>query len=61
MQRRQLSHDWDAGIPEFPADPKGAAGRDANSTVLNAIAGRVRWLIGGSSDLATLQQIPAHF
>jgi transketolase len=52
MQRRQLPHGWDASIPEFPADPKGAAGRDANSTVLNAIAAHVPWLIGGSSDLA---------
>jgi transketolase len=41
MQRRQLPNGWDTSIPEFPADPKGAAGRDANSTVLNAIAAHV--------------------
>ena len=52
MQRRTLPDGWDADIPEFPPDPKGVAGRDANGKVLNAIAPRVRWLLGGSSDLA---------
>jgi transketolase len=52
MQRRQLPDGWDQDIPEFPVDEKGAAGRDASGKVLNAIAGRVPWLIGGSSDLA---------
>ena len=32
--------------------PKGIAGRDSGGKVLNAVAGRVPWLIGGSSDLA---------
>ncbi len=52
MQRRQLPVDWDADLPDFPADPKGVAGRDANNKVLNAIAQKVPWLIGGSADLA---------
>jgi transketolase len=39
-------------MPTFPADPKGQAGRDASGKVLNAIAQRVPWLIGGSADLA---------
>ena len=52
MQRRTLPDGWDADLPEFPADAKGAAGRDASGKVLNAIAPRVPWLIGGSSDLA---------
>jgi transketolase len=52
MQRRQLPEDWDADLPEYPADPKGAAGRDTNQKVLNIVAQRVPWLIGGSSDLA---------
>jgi transketolase len=52
MQRRQLPDGWDADLPEYPADPKGAAGRDTNQKVLNLIAQRVPWLIGGSSDLA---------
>jgi transketolase len=52
MQRRQLPEDWDADLPEYPADPKGAAGRDSNQKVLNIVAQRVPWLIGGSADLA---------
>ncbi len=52
MQRRLLPEGWDADIPEFSADPKGLAGRDANGRVLNAIAKRVAWLLGGASDLA---------
>ena len=51
MQHRQLPDGWDAGIPVFAADPKGVAGRDASAKVLNAVAPKVRWLIGGSADL----------
>src|SRR6478735_2754779 len=52
MQRRRLPDGWDEGIPEFATDAKGVSGRDASGQVLNAIADRVPWLIGGSSDLA---------
>ncbi len=52
MQRRELPGDWDADLPEFPADPKGMATRASNGKVLNAVAGRVPWLIGGAADLA---------
>ena len=52
MQRRTLPEGWDAGIPSFPADAKGVAGREANGKVLNAVAQRVPWLVGGSADLA---------
>ncbi len=52
MQHRQLPEGWDKGIPEFPADPKGIAGRDASAKVLNAVAQNIPWLIGGSADLA---------
>jgi len=52
MQHRQLPDGWDQELPSFPADAKGVAGRDASSKVLNAIAKRVPWLIGGSADLA---------
>lgn len=52
MQRRLLPDDWDADLPEFPADAKGMAGREASGKALNAIAARVPWLVGGSSDLA---------
>ena len=52
MQSGALPDDWDLDIPTFPADEKGVAGRDASQKVLNAIAPRVPWLIGGAADLA---------
>jgi transketolase len=52
MQRRDLPEGWDRDIPIFPADPKGIASRDSSAHVLNAIAPRLPWLLGGAADLA---------
>jgi transketolase len=52
MQKRELPEGWDRFLQEFPADPKGIAGRDASGRVLNALAQGVPWLVGGSADLA---------
>ncbi len=52
MQHRDLPKGWDADIPVHPPDPKGISGRDASGRILNAVARRVPWLIGGSADLA---------
>ena len=52
MQRRLLPKGWDQDLPSFAADEKGLAGRVASGTVLNAIARRVPWLLGGAADLA---------
>ena len=52
MQRGELPDGWDSDIPVFAADEKGLAGRDASAKVLNAIAPRLPWLIGGAADLA---------
>jgi transketolase len=52
MQKRELPDGWDADIPVFPADARGHATRDSSGKVLNAIAPRYPWLIGGSADLA---------
>jgi len=52
MQRRELPDGWDRDLPEFPADEKGVAGRDASAQVMNAVAQNVPWLIGGAADLA---------
>jgi len=49
---RELPDGWDVDLPSFPADGKGTATRDASGKVLNAVAARVPWLIGGSADLA---------
>jgi len=53
MQRRELPAGWDRGLPVFPADPKGIAGRDASGKVLNVLAQNIPWLLGGSADLAS--------
>jgi transketolase len=52
MQTRELPESWDADIPEFPPDPSGVSGREASGQVLNSIAKRVPWLVGGAADLA---------
>ena len=52
MQRRDLPEDWDRDIPAFPVDPKGIASREASAQVMNAIAPRLPWLLGGAADLA---------
>ncbi len=52
MQRNELPEGWDADIPEFPADAKGVASREASGKVLNAIARHFPWLIGGAADLS---------
>ena len=52
MQHRQLPEGWDKSLPQYPADAKGAAGRDVSGKVLNILAKNVPWLIGGSADLA---------
>jgi transketolase len=61
MQHRQLPNDWEKAIPKFEPDAKGMAGRQASEIVLNEIADRVPWLVGGSADLApsTLTRIKA--
>jgi transketolase len=52
IERHELPEGWDADIPVFPANPKGIASRDSSQKVLNAIAKRVPWMIGGAADLA---------
>lgn len=48
----ELPEGWDRGIPAFEPDAKGLATRASSGQVLNAIAARIPWLIGGSADLA---------
>ena len=47
-----LPEGWDFDLPGFPADPKGMATREASGKVLNAVAARIPWLMGGSADLS---------
>jgi len=52
IYRGELPSDWDADIPTFPADAKGVASRNSGGKVLNAIASKIPWMMGGSADLA---------
>jgi len=52
MQHRQLPEAWAKGLPTFPPDEKGLAGREASAKVLNAVATNVPWVLGGAADLA---------
>lgn len=47
----KLKKGWNENIPNFPADQKGLATREASAKVLNAISPNVPGLIGGSADL----------
>jgi transketolase len=48
----KLPEGWDADLPTWKPDPKGVATRVAGGKILNAIAKRVPWVVGGSADLA---------
>jgi transketolase len=52
MQHRELPDGWEKDLPQFAADTKGVAGREASGKVLNVLAQNVPWLIGGSADLS---------
>jgi transketolase len=52
MQAGELPDGWDADLPSFPADPKGLATRESSGKVLNAIATKYPWMIGGAADLS---------
>ncbi|MBV9840326.1 MAG: transketolase [Sphingomonadaceae bacterium] len=52
MRQGKLPAGWDADLPTFDTDPKGIASREASGKVLNAIAPKAPWLVGGSADLA---------
>ena len=52
MQRRELPEGWDNVLPTFPVDAKGVATRDSSGKVLNVLAEKVPWLLGGAADLA---------
>ncbi len=49
---RRLPEGWDADLPSYGAGAKPVATRSASGAAINAIAGRVPWLLGGSADLA---------
>ena len=48
----ELPEGWDADIPTFEASEKGDATRNSSGKVLNSIAKKIPFMIGGSADLA---------
>lgn len=48
----KLPQGWDSGLKPFPADAKGMATRVSSGKVLNMLAPKLPWLLGGSADLA---------
>jgi transketolase len=52
LQKRDLPEDCQSAIPTFPADAKGIASRDSSGQVLNALAAKIPFLLGGAADLA---------
>ena len=52
IRDRELPPDWDSEIPTFAADATGIATREASGQVLNAIAAKVPWVLGGAADVA---------
>ncbi len=54
LERRlagKLPEGWQKNLPSFPADPKGMATRAASGKAINALAGVLPELMGGSADL----------
>ena len=51
MQKRELPADWEKALPSFPASASGISTRDASGKVLNALAEKIPWLLGGAADL----------
>ncbi|CAM2154193.1 Transketolase [Pararobbsia alpina] len=52
MRKQGLPTGWEAELPVFPPDPKGLATRDSSGQVLNKLAVKIPWLLGGAADLA---------
>jgi transketolase len=52
IEERTLPPGWEAALPEFPPSAAGLSTRDASGKVLNAVAERIPWIVGGAADLA---------
>lgn len=52
IEQHRLPDGWDSDLPTFEPDAKGEATRASSGEVLNAIAKRIPWMLGGAADLA---------
>jgi transketolase len=51
MKTRDLPPDWQKALPTFPTSASGMSTRDASGKVLNAVAQKVPYILGGAADL----------
>ena len=51
MHNRELPDGWEKALPTFAASASGMSTRDASGKVLNAMAQKVPYLLGGAADL----------
>ncbi len=51
MKTRDLPPDWQKALPTFPPSASGMSTRDASGKVLNAVAQKVPYVLGGAADL----------
>ncbi len=51
IQNGDMPRDWTDCLPAYPPDAAGIATRSSNHDVLNAIASKIPWFMGGSADL----------
>jgi transketolase len=52
IQARDLPPEWEKALPSFPPSAIGMSTRDVSGRLLNALAEKIPWLIGGAADLA---------
>jgi transketolase len=48
---RELPAGWEKALPVFPPSETGMSTRDVSGKVLNAVAEKIPWLVGGAADL----------
>lgn len=53
MQSGKLPENWNSSLPVFPPDKKGIATRSANGKIINSIADKVPWFMGGAADVGS--------
>lgn len=51
QQRRELPDAWEEALPSFAPDATGLATRASSGQVLNCVAQKVPWVLGGAADL----------
>jgi len=52
ISARELPGGWEKALPAFPPSEGGMSTRDASGKILNALADKIPWLIGGAADLS---------